>query len=73
MSQLIFENRVIDSINTALYKRGISHNEMARNMGLSSIQFSARIHKAIQFTPYELYQIAEECLLKVDDLITGNV
>ena len=46
---------------------------MAGNMGLSSIQFSARVNKAIPFSIYELYQIAEECLLSVDDLIKGNV
>lgn len=30
-------------------------------------------NKAIPFSIYELYQIAEECLLSVDDLIKGNV
>lgn len=71
--KLAFDRKIINSINTALYHRGISHNEMAAIMGLSSIQFSARINQAIQFSPFELYQIAEECLLKIDDLITGNV
>lgn len=73
MTAFVFENKVIENIKKALYKRGISHNEMAGNMGLSSIQFSARVNKAIPFSIYELYQIAEECLLSVDDLIMGNV
>ena len=73
MTAFVFENKVIENIKKALYKRGISHNEMAGNMGLSSIQFSARVNKAIPFSIYELYQIAEECLLSVDDLIKGNV
>ena len=72
MTAFVFENKVIEKIKKALYKRGISHNEMAGNMGLSSIQFSARVNKAIPFSIYELYQIAEECLLSVDDLIEGN-
>ena len=55
MTAFVFENKVIENIKKALYKRGISHNEMAGNMGLSSIQFSARVNKAIPFSIYELY------------------
>ena len=60
---------IIENIRTIRKNRGISHEAMAANLGISQASYTKLEQKETKLTVDRLYKIAEILEMKVEDLL----